>query len=216
MKTVNDLMTKEVISVHPETPLIEAANTLLKYSFSGLPVIDENNVLVGIITDYDLIIKGSSVHLPTFIKLLSQLDIYKKDQGLIKDDLKKIFEMKVKDVMNPDPFVLLDNAPIEEAFAAFREHHKINPILVVDREKKIIGVLSRYDLNKLFRSPSPFLEGVSNKERDIDRDINLFIDGFGKQFIFVSKFRTHSWLFVSILFAVIGYLVAWFWILRFV
>ena len=96
MATVSSMMTKKVISVHPETPLIEATNILLKDNFSGLPVVDNENHLVGIVTEYDLVIKGSSVHLPTLIKLLSQFDLYKKDQGLIKEDLKKIFEMNQK------------------------------------------------------------------------------------------------------------------------
>lgn len=206
-------MTQKVVSTHLDTPLIEAANVILKYNFNGLPVVDANNFLVGILTEYDLVIKGSAIHLPTFIKLLGQFDLYRKDKHLITNDLKKIFEMKVKDVMNREPLVLLENASIEETLKAFSEHHRVNPIPVINNEKKIVGIVSRYDLNKLFGSAGLYLEDQS-QEREIDRNVNTFISNFERQFIFVSKFRTHFWLLASILFALVGYLIAWFLILR--
>ena len=215
VKTINDLMSTKVISVHPETPLMEAANILARYNFNGLPVLDNNDTLVGILTEYDLIIKGSAVHLPTFMKLLSQFDLYRKDRGLIRDDIKKIFDMRVKDVMNHEPFVLPEDTSIEEAFRAFSEHHRINPIPIINRDRKVVGILSRFDLNKLFGSPVFFL-GKGDRDRDIDKSVNLFLKNFERQFIFVSRFRAHSWLIVSLLFAIVGYLIAWFWILRIV
>src|SRR3989338_10696788 len=114
MKTAKDLMTKKVISVNPDTLLVEAINMVFKYNFNGLPVVDNANRLVGILTEYDLVIKGSSIHLPTLIKLFSELDLYKKDKGLIKNDLEKIFKAKVSEAMNADPLTLQETATLEE------------------------------------------------------------------------------------------------------
>lgn len=216
MATILNIMTKKVICVHPETPLIEATNLLIKEHLNGLPVVDTNQTLVGIITEFDLIIKGSSVHLPTLIKLLSQFDLYKKDKRLIKDDLKKIFDMKVKDVMNHDPLTLPDTASIEDVARSFSEHHRVNPIPIIDKENKVAGIISRYDLNKFFGTSSAFfLNGESIKSRDIDKNVNSFLDNFERQFTFVSKTRTRLWLLASILFAMVGYFIAWAMILRF-
>ena len=210
MPLVNELM----ITVSSETPLIEAANILTRNSLNGLPVVDKDNVLMGIVTDYDLIVKGTSLHLPTFIKLMSQIDLYKKDKSLIKDDLKKVLEIKVGEVMNPEPLVLLDGASVEEAVNAFAEHHRVNPIPIIDSQKKVIGVLSRHDLNKLFKSSGFFLDG-GKKERDIDKEVNSFINNFDKEFIFVSKSQTRLWLVSSLISGAFGFLVAWLWVLNF-
>ena len=54
---IKEIMTKKVISVTPETPLVEAAKLLNDHGFNGVPVIDGKRQLVGILTQYDLIEK---------------------------------------------------------------------------------------------------------------------------------------------------------------
>ncbi len=146
--SLKDIMTKQVISVSPETPLSEAASLLSKHNFSGMPVVDADNTLVGILTDYDLISKDSLIHLPTFQKILQNLSVYKKDKSEFQEEVKKVSALKVKDVMNREPLTLLEDASFEETVAAFRDHHRVNPIPVIDSNKKVIGVVSRYDLIK--------------------------------------------------------------------
>ena len=213
MKAAKDLMTKKVISVNPDTLLVEAINMVFKYNFNGLPVVDNANRLVGILTEYDLVIKGSSIHLPTLIKLFSELDHYKKDKGLIKNDLEKIFKAKVSEAMNADPLTLQETATLEEVVKAFSEHHRVNPIPIMNLDNKMVGIISRSDLIKPFQAPNLDLIN-QNDQRELDKNINKFLDNFEQRFIFVSKFRTYKWLIASVLFAVVGYMIAWFLILR--
>ncbi|MBI4050640.1 MAG: CBS domain-containing protein [Candidatus Doudnabacteria bacterium] len=212
--SLKDLMTKEVVAVTPETPLIKAVDLLLKGDFSGLPVIDEDKTLVGIVTDYDLVLRGSTIHLPTFLKLLKEFQVYKKDQGLIKGEIKKILTMTVADVMNAEPLTLSVDASINEAIEAFSQHHRVNPIIIVDKNHKLCGVISRFDMLKLYGSPSVVRNLKRQTDRELDQDINRFLLDFEKQFILVSKTRTHYWLLFSLLFAVIGFLIAFAIIIR--
>ena len=76
--SVTDVMEKNVISVHPETPLIDAAKVLAEHKFDGVPVVDANNTLVGILTEYDLVSQGSAIHLPTFQMILQNIRVFKK------------------------------------------------------------------------------------------------------------------------------------------
>ena len=92
-------MTNEETRLTPETPVIDAMSILLKNNLDSLPVFDKDGNLVGAVTRDDLIIKESSVHLPTFVNLFNQLDFYKKDQVLLKYNLKRILWTKVRDVM---------------------------------------------------------------------------------------------------------------------
>ncbi len=145
---IRDVMNKKIISVHPETPLGEAARLLSKHNFSGMPVVDQNNILVGIITQYDLISKESLIHLPTFQKIMSDLPVLRRDRSEFDEEIKKISALQVKDVMNADPLTLDEDATFEATVKAFRDHHRVNPIPVINNNKKVVGVVSRFDLIK--------------------------------------------------------------------
>lgn len=149
--TVADIMTKDVISVSPETPLLDAAKILAEHNFDGVPVVDKENKLIGILTEYDLISKGTSIHLPTFQVILQNLSVFRKDKSQFQKELGEIAGLTVKDVMNADPLTFLENTTYEEAVTAFREHHRVNPVPVIDKDRKVIGVVSRYDVLKPLR-----------------------------------------------------------------
>lgn len=119
-------MTKEVISASPSTPLMEAGKIMARHKFNGLPIVDSENKLLGIVTEYDIISK-------------SFLPIDRRG------DLNVI---TVREVMNHDPLVLEENASFDEVVTAFRDHHSVNPIPVVDKERHVKGVVSRLDILK--------------------------------------------------------------------
>jgi len=146
--SVRDIMTEKVISVFPETPLIDAAKVLAYHHFDGVPVVDKNNKLIGILTEYDLVSKGSVVHLPTFQIILKNLKIFRKDKSQFKKEFEEIFSLTVRDVMNREPLTLSEEATYEEAVAAFREHHRGNPIPVINKQNQVVGVVSRFDVLK--------------------------------------------------------------------
>lgn len=209
-------MTKKVISISPNISIVEAVNILLKNDFNGLPVIDKDQKLVGIITEYDLIINGSSVYLPTLIKFFKELDLYKKDKKLIKKDFETILKTKVQDAMNRDPLTIFEDASLEEVVKTFGEHHKVNPIPVLSHENKVVGIISRSDMIKFFRVPiSENTDPIdSTDQRELDKKVNLFLKHLEDQFVLVKKSRTRLWLAASILFAVVGYVIAWALIIR--
>jgi CBS domain-containing protein len=146
--SVKDVMERDPIVTHPDTPLIEAANLLAEKKFDGMPVVDSEGTLLGILTEYDLVSNGSAIHLPTFQKVLQNLSVFKKDQSEFSHDLEAITSLKVKDVMNTDPITLSDSASFEDVVAMFREHHRVNPIPVLNDQKKLVGVVSRFDVLK--------------------------------------------------------------------
>jgi len=206
--TVKTLMSGEPVTVTRETTLVEAANILSKRHFNGLPVVDEHNALVGIVTENDFLTKGSAIHLPTFLKLLEGFEIYRNDAMTLNTDVKKILAMRVKDVMNTEPLTLLETASVEEGLKAFAEHHRVNPIPIIDANKKLKGVLSRHDIIKMFGAPSVVAKDEKSDDRSLDRNVNSFVVDFQKQFLFVSKTRTKYWLLWSLLFAIVGFIIA--------
>ena len=51
--TIKDIMTKEAVTVRAETSLIDVAKTMTEHKFNGLPVVDANGILIGIVTEYN-------------------------------------------------------------------------------------------------------------------------------------------------------------------
>ena len=148
-----DIMTKEVIAVHPDTSLLDVAKILAEHNFDGVPVSDDKNHLVGIVTEYDLINKTSAVHLPTLQVVLRNLPQFKKEEAHFQEE---ILQLKVSDIMNKEPLTLDADIPYDEVIKLFREHHRVNPIPVINKDREIIGVISRFDVLRPFH----VLQGV--------------------------------------------------------
>lgn len=211
---VKDFMTKDVFSVSPSTPIGVAAELLSSKRLNGLPVIDKDKKVVGIITEYDFVTTNTELHLPTFIKLLNGFDLYKNDKTLIKDDLKKIITLTVGDVMNKEPLTLPLDATLDQASRVFSDHHSVNPIPIVDAEHHLAGVLSRFDLMRLYTSAQPSNSTANLSNRELDQKVDQFLGSFEKDFVMVTKARTKYWIFISILFAIIGFIIAFALIVR--
>ena len=145
---LKDIMTKEVISVYPDTPLLDVAKALAEHNFDGVPVIDKDNKLVGLVTEYDLINKTSAVHLPTLQVILRNLPQFKQEEAHFQQE---ILSLKVTDIMNNDPLTLTPDTSYDDVIKLFREHHRVNPIPVIDENHKVVGVISRFDVLRPFR-----------------------------------------------------------------
>ncbi len=213
MKTVADIMTRQVVAVKPDTSIVEAANLLLKHGFNGVPVVDVQNHLVGIVTEYDFILKKNSLHLLTLVRIFNDLDVFKKDSGSVKEDLKKLLDMKVGDIMNTDPLTVPSTSSIEDVVKTFEEHHRVNPIIVTAADKTLVGVISRHDLLK-FLGDGDLRNLYPRPGQTLDDQANQFVKNIEKQFLLVSKTRTRFWALASLVFAVVGFAVAWLLILR--
>jgi len=151
--SVKDIMIKKVLTVTPDAPLIEAINYLLEKDISGLPVLDKDRRVVGIITEYDIATKGSLADLATYVRLIQEYRAHNKqgqEEKSIFESIKRISATAVRTVMNSDPLVLKQDASVNEAVQTFIEHHRVNPIPIVDDGGRLVGILSRHDLIKLF------------------------------------------------------------------
>lgn len=140
-----DIMTKEVISTRPETTLDEVARILTENNISGLPVVDEDNRLVGIITEGDLLMKDSKVKFPSYINILGGI-IYLDSTAQYIEELKKTVAQKVEELMTED-VIMVNEAANNEEMATLMVEHNINRLPVV-RDGKLVGIVSRADIIK--------------------------------------------------------------------
>src|SRR3989338_5867098 len=116
---VKDFMTTEVISVKAETPVSEGVKILFEHGFNGVPVVNDTNDLVGLITEYDFIAGGSPVYFSPIGRILKELEKVKKDESKVKEAMRQMLSAPVKDFMNADPVTLFETNTLMEAARLF-------------------------------------------------------------------------------------------------
>lgn len=152
-RIVKGIMTLDVVSVTEEMAISDVFEIMRKHDFSGLPVINNNSEkkFLGLVTDYDLISKRTSIHIPTFERLFT--DFYIVDRhGPTYSELKHSSMFRVKDIMNKDALKIDEEMPMDNVVELFSKHHRVNPIPVVNADGVLVGIVSRYDVIKLYAS----------------------------------------------------------------
>ena len=117
--------------------------------------------------------------------------------------------------MNKEPLVLQSSVSIEDAAKTFAEHHKVNPIPIVDEGGRLIGILSRSDIIKFYAGVSPqHAAHTKGAPQGTDRAVSDFLLDFEKNFIAVSRYRTKYWLLISLGFLIVGIIATTIFILQ--
>ena len=143
MKTVAEIMTQEVLTVKKETTVRELAEIFVNRRIGALPVMDDNGMLIGIVTESDLVEQGKKVHLPTVISLFDWV-IYLESEKTLENELKKMGGRTVADIYQPEAVSVSPTAPISEAADLMSNHH-INAIPVLDNGV-LVGIVARIDI----------------------------------------------------------------------
>ena len=144
-KTVGEVMTPNPITVTPATPLQDAISLLAEHRISGLPVVDDQKNLVGVISDTDLMWQESGVDTPPYIMLLDSI-IYLQNPARHEKELNKALGQTVGEVMNDVPISILPSQTLREA-AHLMNEKKIRRLPVLNVEsRQIIGILTQGDI----------------------------------------------------------------------
>ena len=146
---VRDAMTKDVATLRPETPFTEAADELAARRFGAMPVVDETNALVGLLTDEDLIVTDARVHVPTYINFLSATIPLPRSIHHLEDDLHKVAGSTVGEVMDEDPATISPDATLEDV-ATLMHDKEVTHLPVVDDAGKVVGIITRGDVVRDF------------------------------------------------------------------
>jgi CBS domain-containing protein len=148
---VKDIMTTDIITVTPATSIMEVTKIFAEKHLNGLPVVDADKKLVGLITEYNLITAESILNLPALEKISKDSQSPLHELEYLSAQVKKTASLTVGDIMEKAPMTLSYDDTFEIALETLIKHHRVNPLPVVDKDKKLVGVVSRYDLLKLLK-----------------------------------------------------------------
>ena len=145
MLKVKDIMTKEIITVSPQTEITSAAKILLEKRINGLPVIDDSGKLVGILCQSDLVAQQKSIPIPSVYTLLDSF-IPLTSLKRIDKEVKKIAALKVEQAMTPHPVTVGPETGIEDV-ARLMVDKKYHTLPVME-DDKIVGIVGKEDVLK--------------------------------------------------------------------
>lgn len=137
---VRDFMITKVYTIKPSNTVKELLNVLYTNRIGGVPVVDEHDQLVGMVSDGDILRYLSPK--PLGIAGL----VYIMEDGEMEEVVKDKLNTKVKEIMTRRNLIYV--TPDEEFEMTIRllSRHRLKKLPVVDREGQVVGVLSRGDI----------------------------------------------------------------------
>lgn len=141
MLKISRWMKKEVVSIPVNSTIRQAIQLFIDHHIGTLPVVDEDNHLVGILRLQDVIDMG----LPDFIHLVTDFD-FLRGFGAVENQRPDphIFEKNIRDVINEAVSVHEESGLFRTA--ALLHKHALNDLPVVDHEGRLVGIASHVDV----------------------------------------------------------------------
>jgi CBS domain-containing protein len=147
MKIAN-VMTTEVITVSPETPLKQVAELLAARGISGTPVVDENRHVVGVVSEADILAKERWPRSPGRLERLRR-----------RDGLDPKTTARTAGEAMTSPAVTIGAERRVDVAAALMLDRRINRLPVVDAEGLLVGIVTRADLVRAFAGSDEQIAG---------------------------------------------------------
>jgi len=145
MITAKEIMTQEVITVTKTTSIKNLSDLFIKHRVNGFPVLDEDDQLIGIVTEKNLIEQNKNLHIPTVIALFDAV-IYLESGKKFEEEVKRFNATQVKDIYTSSVVTVSSDASIHE-IASLMAEKSVHSIPVVDG-KKILGIIGKLDIIK--------------------------------------------------------------------
>jgi len=137
---VKDVMTRNVISVGPDETVLKAARLMLQNRISGLPVIDKDGELIGIVTEGDFLRRGelgTQRRRPKWLEFIV-------GPGRLADEYVHASGRKIDEIMTTDPVSAAEDDSLEKVVEVMeRRHVKRLPVV---KDGRMVGIISRANL----------------------------------------------------------------------
>jgi CBS domain-containing protein len=142
---VRDVMTVEVVSAAPDTPLKEVARLLAEHGISGLPVVGGDGRVVGVVSEADFLLRDSAPERPSlFASLFEGADARRARE-------EKLGATTAGEAMSEPAIVIGPDEPASQAGALLTKH-RINRLPVVE-DGRLVGIISRADVVNTYLVP---------------------------------------------------------------
>jgi CBS domain-containing protein len=136
-----DIMTKKVVYVYEQTSSREIAKVMAKHNVSGIPVIDDGEQVVGIISENDFLSRMGKKEIKSFMNIIA---LCLEDKGCLA---KPIRNQNAEDIMTSPVITANEETPVSDIVNLFADK-KINRVPILSQDRKLVGIVSREDALK--------------------------------------------------------------------
>jgi CBS domain-containing protein len=155
-----DIMTSPAITVTAGTHIPELARLMRVNQISGMPVVDENGRLLGLVTDHDLILRNAPVREPRYFSVLSGvIPLNIEEYRHYRDQLRHTMAVTAADLIEPGIQSISPDTPLAEAMEIMLDP-QVTMLPVVENDQ-VVGVVTRTNLVRLVER----LEGAVDPEK---------------------------------------------------
>ncbi len=141
--TARDIMHTEVVTIGPDATVRELAGLLAAHEISGVPVVDDEGALVGVVTEGDVILQDAELHFPHYLQFLDSI-IYLESVRKFEERFRKTFGNKVADVMSAEVVTVTPEATIHEVTTLMADN-EVNRLPVLEGDR-LVGIITRGDV----------------------------------------------------------------------
>ena len=138
-RLARDVMNRDVVFVMADTPLHETAAIMARHNVSGLPVLNAEHELLGVVSDKDFLIRLGGAGVRSFMHLVAQRLTGKVP--VIAD----LSTEKAEDIMTAPAVTVTETTSVSEIASLFEERN-INRVPVLDQDRQLTGIVSRADI----------------------------------------------------------------------
>jgi CBS domain-containing protein len=142
---ISEIMDSTPVTVAPETSVEEVVAALRRHELPGLPVVDADGQLVGIVTEADMVLPDDQgdLHIPHYVNLFGGT-VFLESLGRFEGRLRKAFASTAEDMMTRDPDTVGPDTSVREAARLIHEtgHNR----LPVVEDGRLVGVVTRLDV----------------------------------------------------------------------
>jgi CBS-domain-containing membrane protein len=149
MLNASDIMTTKVITVNKETTLKDLARILYERHINGVPVVDDEGSLIGIICESDLIRKDKKLHIPTVVAVFDAV-FYLESPKKFAKEIERLNATTVEDLYTKEVITVAEKTPVDEIATLITEK-KIYTIPVMDGNR-LVGIIGKSDLIRVLIS----------------------------------------------------------------
>ncbi len=143
MTTAKDIMTRNVVTVTPDTTIETLAALLIEHHISGAPVVDAEGRLFGIVTENDLISRNKRLHIPTVVSFLDAA-IYLESSKKFEQDVKRLTATQVGGICTRKVVSILEETSLTD-IATIMAEKKVH-LLPVLRDGAVVGIVGKRDM----------------------------------------------------------------------
>jgi CBS domain-containing protein len=187
-----DVMVHDVITIHPDDSIADAAKLITENDVSALPVVDNDGRLVGVISEADLMNReeiGTEIHHPWWIEAVTPA-------ATLAAEFAKSHGKKVGEVMSEHVITATEETPLGE-IAAILERHRIKRVPIL-RQGNLVGIVSRSNLVQALASHREVAAADVDKSHSIRLELlsrlgkQTWTD-FGSRNVIVTDGKVHLW-----------------------